>query len=638
MHASPIGITQEHVNKAYSLLKTQVNSTAHSYRCIDLEVFREEEAMQQLDPTEIFETFITNERFYNCPSLFGAIHYVVPKGDGGVRNYHFLEPRLRLLYYALGYYILDLTWKGRQVVRNRQPKHGIHTSYGARISLKSPESSDIYYQEHFQSFNKRIRRALLKGVDQGIAALLHIDIQDFYGSLSHSVICRSISDQSLPKDQLKFRHDEATASSIRKLLLWIMGEPKGLPLSRQNIVSNFISHLVLAPVDSLARNYQLGNSSGMSFHRYVDDMFFVVPYESGASMEKVGTEMLRLATHFGEFIANELGLVLNPLKTRIEIAETEMEATEIIEKTRRTSFYEPPPEEGGETPQETLEKAIEVIVELKNDFKLKGKPLSFDSRADQTLKSCFRKDVTQYVDSGDAKMKLEDAFENWSPILTSKSVRVLIFLILKSPEALSNIISHVNRSLKTSPSIVELHLAEHLMVCEAYSGELNETLLGLKNRDDGPYAILLRRMIAGGAPERNEFLFIGTPEAEPPQPTLDQIREMALALREGKTNLAYNHLLNAFHDWCYELDPANLPRRRYKRNEVTDFLLSVVPYGLVVTAAELFDRRNINAISHPGTEGVEVQPVSAAEFDTYREKVNKISRNVLVSMRKIGVA
>lgn len=633
MTTSPLGITQDHVIKAYSLLKKQVSSTAHSYRCVDLEIYRKEKAILQLNPSEIFDTCIANERFYNYPLLFGSTHYVVPKGDGGVRKHHFLESRLRLLYYALGYYILDLTWNCREVVGNKRKGDGIHTSYGARVSLKSPKASDIYYQEHFQSFNKRIRSSLLRGVDRGSAAMLHIDIQDFYGSISHSVICRSISNQSLPKDKLSLEYNEATASSIRKLLLWIMREPRGLPLSRQNIISNLISDLVLAPVDSLARDYQLGPLPRMTFHRYVDDMFFVVPYTSETSMDEIGAELLRMATHFGEFIANELGLVLNPLKTNIEIAETESEAREIIEQTRRTSFYEPPPEEGGETPQETLLEAIGVLTDLKKEFRSKGETPNFDSQADQALKSCFRKAVTHYVKSEEAKDQLEDAFEDWNPILTSKSVRILVFLISNAPDAFRDLVLHVNGRLKASPSILELHLAEHLMLCEAYSDELNRTLLDIDRDNNEKYDRLLRRMIEGELPEFSELLFIGTLEAKPPQSTLDQIREMALALREEKHNLAFNHLLNAFHDWCFERDLGNHERRNYRRNEVTNFLSNVVPYDHVISAVKLFDRRNINAISHPGEEGIEVQPVSEAEFEVYREEVNRVARRAFLKLR-----
>jgi hypothetical protein len=107
----PIGffLTEDHVRSALELLSCQVQSSSRTHRSLDLEIIRRENALNTIVLEQFYTDYIRNDLCFNYPNLFRSIPYSVPKGDGGVRQFHFLETSLWILYYALGFYFLDLT-------------------------------------------------------------------------------------------------------------------------------------------------------------------------------------------------------------------------------------------------------------------------------------------------------------------------------------------------------------------------------------------------------------------------------------------------------------------------------------------------------------------------------------------------
>jgi len=62
-----------------------------------------------ISSVDYFEQRVANNLFYGLENEFHWIPYSVPKGWLGLRNYKFLSYPLRLLYYAVGIYLLRLT-------------------------------------------------------------------------------------------------------------------------------------------------------------------------------------------------------------------------------------------------------------------------------------------------------------------------------------------------------------------------------------------------------------------------------------------------------------------------------------------------------------------------------------------------
>lgn len=549
----------------------------------------------------------------------------MPKGDGGVRQFHFLEAPLRILYYALGFYFLDLTQTMRDDLAAIQGRASIQTYYGANIRLDNPQRSQIHYQEDYQAFTANIRRTVRYQVQNHKVAVLHLDIQDFFRSIEHSRLVQVVAEQAMPASRLRLRYDEHTQLTIRDLLFFIMKRPEGLPLSQQNIVSNLLSHLFLYPLDCCVREIQMEVASSLTFHRYVDDMFLTVQFPSTEANESIGTTMLDISTRIGAYLSSNLGLSLNPLKTRLDILVSEDEVDDLIERSRLVSFYRPMPDEGGEPPQETLNRAILVLSRLKETFRQRGYVDRIATNDDLALKQCFHRTVGHYTRSEQAQRQLEEVFQDWYPALMPKSIRVLVFLISRVPTALNMLLGHVQVGLRQlQPSLTTIHLAEHLMLIDEYNGTFDDEITHLCRTSSNPYIQLLGRLVNPSAPLRNRYINIEDDCLERHASLMQQVRRTNLAEKRGVHSLAYNHLLNTLQEWCFCNQRPSITRNHYDRNNVVTWLEPFANHSELVFVMTMFDRRNRNTISHPGDESTDVAPVDKAEYEEHLERLNQL--------------
>jgi len=569
----------------------------------------------------------------------------VPKGNGGVRQLQFCEVHLRILYYSIGFYFLDLTKAVREQLSTSQRRASLHTFYGANIRQDEPENSQIHYQEDYQSFTSNIRQTVRQQVQGHKVAVLHLDIQDFFRTIDHANFTRVLGGQSLPESRLRLHYNEQTQLTIREILFLIVKRSEGLPLSPQNIVSNLLSHLFLYPLDCCIREIQMDCESPFTFHRYVDDMFITVQFSSSEENGNIGTKMTNISTRIGEQLSGELGLSLNPLKTRLDIISSEEEADDLIERSRLVSFYRPlPDEEGGEPPQVALDRAITILINLKEAFRDDGYVARLDANDDIALKQCFHTAVVQYTQSGRARQELERAFQNWNPVLIPKSVKVLVFLISRVPSTFNELIAHVSRDLvrEPSPPLTTVYLAEHLMLSDAYindrqeSGpqyeiaidEMEAALVELIRSGDNSYIGLLNRLLTPSSISRQRYVEIEDSCLRSNRSLMQQVRRAVVAEQRGGYGLAYNHLLNTLQEWCFcNQQPPPPARKHYDRNEVIRWLDTIASHSEIVFVMTMFDRRNRNAISHPGNEGSEVSLVTSFEYENHLVELNRLLTN-----------
>jgi len=616
-------LKEEHVKNALDLLTCQVNSDLRTHRSLDLEILRREKALDEIVVTQFYADYIKNDLCFNYPRLFYATPYSVPKGDGGVRQFHFLEVSLWILYYALGFYLLDLTQAIRIELNKVKENASIYTYYGANIRLDNPNSSQIHYQEDYQEFTKNIRRIVRRQVQTHKVAFLHLDIQEFFRSIDHSRLMQVLADQALPASRLRLHYDEHTRLTIREIFFLIMRRSEGLPISQQNIVSNLLSHLFLYPLDCCVRDIQMESAPSLTFHRYVDDMFLTVQFPYEETNENIGARMLDISTQIGEHLSSDLGLSLNPLKTRLDILSSDNEVDGLIERSRLVSFYRPLPEEGGESPQDTLERAILVLGGLREAFRNKGYVERIVTNDDLALKQCFQKAVVHYTRSAQAQQQLEDVLQDWHPALISKNIKVLVFLISRVPIILNNLLTYVRENLRNpQPSSNTVHLAEHLMLAEEYKGEFNSEIVNLLQTSSNPYIYLLVRLVNPLPPSKVRYINIEDSCLQEYRSLMQQVRWAVIAERRGLHGLAYNHLLNILQEWCFCNQQVITSRKRFDCKEVVKWLEPIASHSEIVFVISMFDRRNHNTISHPGDESIEVAPVDQAEYEEHLKRLN----------------
>ena len=224
----------------------------------------------------------------------------------------------------------------------------------------------------------------------------------------------------------------------------------------------------------------------------------------------------------------------------------------LIERSRLVSFYQPLPDEGGESPQKTLNRAVEILTKLKDEYKEKGYVSRLATNDDLALKQCFKNAVIKYTDIEDVKKQLEQVLQDFPPALIPKSMKVLVFLISRVPIVLTSLIEYISNNLcDLQPSLTTLYLAENLMLIEQYKNELDEKIINLQRNSSSSYIGLLSRLVSPNAPSNDRYINIENCELEKYSNITYQIRCSVIAERREFHGIAYNHLLNTLQEWCF---------------------------------------------------------------------------------------
>jgi hypothetical protein len=104
---------------------------------------------------------------------------------------------------------------------------------------------------------------------------------------------------------------------------------------------------------------------------------------------------------------------------------------------------------------------------------------------------------------------------------------------------------------------------------------------------------------------------------------IEQIKQRVFNERIGSYSVALNHLLNELHGICYVIDNNSKKSKEYDVNQVVKFLQAQsIPHDLCIGVRKLFDRRNTNQISHPGSENFIAWSVSRTEYLEYHQIVS----------------
>ncbi|MFM6138975.1 MAG: hypothetical protein ACKPCP_33375 [Sphaerospermopsis kisseleviana] len=103
---------------------------------------------------------------------------------------------------------------------------------------------------------------------------------------------------------------------------------------------------------------------------------------------------------------------------------------------------------------------------------------------------------------------------------------------------------------------------------------------------------------------------------------LEQTRLRILSERNTSYSVALNHLVNEIHAVCIKQGKAN--KKDYDVNNVVKFLQSQgIRHEICIKIRNLFDRRNSNSVSHPGSDGSLAWEVTKEEYLDYYEYVGQ---------------
>jgi len=170
------------------------------------------------------------------------------------------------------------------------------SSYAYRISGRyGNRDTEYLYEYWFKAYCYYIKKAQDSANKYPEGAILRVDIESFYTKIIQSQLCDELYRELTESERIRWL--------IRLLLSQDIDEHEvGHGITQGGIGSGFYANIYLTPIDA---KFGTGNEWGVEFHRYVDDMIFVIPYPD--DMDKI-ENVLRDELQ-------QLGLRLNEGKT-----------------------------------------------------------------------------------------------------------------------------------------------------------------------------------------------------------------------------------------------------------------------------------------------------------------------------------
>ena len=241
-----------------------------------------EEFFEKLESKEYFKTRIANNLFYGLKE-FAVVPYTLPKSNLGLRRYKFMTLPMRVLYYAVGLYLVELS---EEYLREYyQPHNHIHANYGGNLRFVDANKlnlnlNSIYHQSHYQKFRAKVRWE--KKGDTRRKVMIRLDIENYYDELSIPKLLDLLKERVKPSIQREMHYDETTQVQLVSFFDFVSSGTSGIPQSDNNVISSFIGHLFLVfgdlyLDDELRRHNNLVNRHEII--RYMDDIYISITFK-----------------------------------------------------------------------------------------------------------------------------------------------------------------------------------------------------------------------------------------------------------------------------------------------------------------------------------------------------------------------
>ena len=387
-----------------------------------------ENPFEELENKGYFETRIANNLFYGLKE-FTVVPYTIPKSNLGLRRYKFMTFPMRVLYYAVGLYLLELS---QEYLQDYKSHLHIHANYGGNLRFEDDKLNlnlnSIYYQSHYQKFRAKV--SWEKEGNTRRKVMIRLDIENYYDELSIPKLLDLLKERVKPSIQREMHYDETTQVQLVSFFDFIASGTSGIPQSDNNIISSFIGHLFLVfgdlfLDDELRKHNDLVNSHAII--RYMDDIYISITFKEQNSNSSNAQSILDLRDKFNSLapripdcLYENLGLRLNP-KTQLFNLENKKDKKELEKNLKKVSQgIEMADEENNEQPTNKIDKIIEHLTELKSSlvaphfqelYELeKEEEEEKEKEEEEVLKEVYDKRVEQMLKIPDNKSSLQEIF------------------------------------------------------------------------------------------------------------------------------------------------------------------------------------------------------------------------------------
>ena len=250
---------------------------------------------------DYFCTRIANNRFYGLRKEFEVVPYTIPKTHLGLRQYKFMTCPMRVLYYAIGVYLLELS---QEYLQDYKCHKQINSWYGGDLIFDGKEldlesANRIYYKSHYQTYRRRVRKEIRENTERKV--VIHLDIENYFDELSIPKLLAHLKERVKPSIQREMKYDETTQSQLVSFFEFAASGSVGIPQSQNNVVSSLIGHLYLVFGDSILNDKLLNDNNLVESYdiiRYVDDINISITFKQKDSELGDTRNLFRLRDSF----------------------------------------------------------------------------------------------------------------------------------------------------------------------------------------------------------------------------------------------------------------------------------------------------------------------------------------------------
>ena len=581
-----------------------------------------------------FNTKISSSLFYGLKKEFAVFSYIIPKPGLGLREYKFFTYPMRVVYYTVGLYLLKLSQEF--LIETYKKIGSVKAFYGGNLSYKSEKiqlnPKNIYYRSFHKQFKSIIKEETASGSRDKV--ILKLDIENYFNELSISKLHDFLSRFIKPSIQAEMAYDIFTREQIIYLFQFISNGKSGIPQSENDIISSFIGYLYLVFGDLFIDDILVGYKDTIDSHkiiRYTDDIYISITFNQNIDQKSQGLFIHLIASQIAEVLYNDLGLKLN-LKTRLYHLSKKEEKEELLKNIRKASpndeCFSASQEEDEEdkkvepiteTPQDKLNKIFKELRKIKKsrveDYFIRG-----NSAQEEILQEVFDKSVEQILEKPENKNKIRQIFKNFNFDLVKIQPLEILIILLKDEIATNEF-----RKFCLDKALVTTGDADLItkFLCQT---NFNDSDL-LKKLEQNIHmgkivTVFLDKKLNCDKPGYYKLNCMQMKKLSEMPDVIEQTRLRILSERSTSYSVALNHLVNEIHAVCIKQEKAN--KKDYDVNNVVKFLQSKgIQHETCIKIRNMFDRRNSNRVSHPGSDGSLAWEVTKEEYLDYYEHVGK---------------
>lgn len=578
---------------------------------------------------------ISSSLFYGLKKEFAIFSYVIPKPGLGLRDYKFFTYPMRIVYYAVGLYLLKLSQEF--LIETYKKIKSIKAFYGGNLNYKSGRlhlsSKNIYYRSFYKDYQSEIKKETKSRTQDTV--VLKFDIENYFNELSVPRLLDLLNRFIKPSVKANMVYDTFTREQIICLFQFISNGKPGIPQSDNDVISDFIGYLYLVFgdmfIDDLLKNED--HQDIIDSHkiiRYVDDIDIFITFKQNINQESQGLFIHSVASQIADILYNELGLKLN-MKTRLYRLSKEDEKEEFLKNIRKSSLGDEyfsviqKDNQKEEKPQNKLNKIFRELEKIKNS-RVEDYFMRDNSVQKEILQEVFDKTVEQILDKPENTNEIKEIFKNFNFDLVKVQPLEILIILLKDET-----ITNEFRKFCLDKTIITTGDANLIIKFLCQTNFSDKKLLDKLKKNvhmSNIVDIFLSRKLNYYEPGYYNLTSTKIKKLSAMPDVLEQIRLRILSERSQSYSVALNHLVNEIHAVCMNLDTLNNNKnenkKNYNVNDVVNFWQSKgIRHEICIKVRNLFDRRNSNSISHPSSDRRLAWEVTKEEYLDYYDHVGQ---------------